>query len=325
MKNRTSRISLSEKQTGHLAMLAVAIMFSLNMNAGKYLLSNFISPFGYTMARVGFAAIAFWITSFFVHKEQVSVKDHLLLVFGAFFGIIMNQGLFIFGLGHTSPVNASIITTSAPLFAMIIAAIVLKEPVTVKKVSGVLLGISGALLLIYTNHNISGASVSSGSIGDIAVIGSSFSYALYIVVTKPLSLKYSSATIMKWMFLYAAIGLFPFFYKDLIYSDLFKQANVFPYLIFIYVLFFATYLAYTLIPVAQKRIRPTTISMYNNLQPVIATFVAIMLGQDTFSFSKIMAGMLVLAGVYLVTQSKSRKDLDEEAKSRSNPASRKPE
>jgi drug/metabolite transporter (DMT)-like permease len=308
-------MKLSTKQTGHLAMLAVAIMFSLNMNAGKYLLSNFISPFGYTMARVGFAAIAFWITSLFVHTERVAVRDHLLLVFGAVFGIIMNQGLFIFGLGRTSPVNASIITTSAPLFAMIIAAIVLKEPVTVKKVSGVLLGISGALLLILTNHKLSGVSASSDSIGDIAVIGSSFSYAFYIVITKPLSLKYSSVTIMKWMFLYAAIGLSPFFYKDLIYSDLFKQTEAFPYLVFMYALFFATYLAYLLIPVAQKRIRPTTISMYNNLQPVIATFVAIMLGQDTFSFSKILAGVLVLAGVYLVTQSKSKKDLDEEMKS----------
>jgi drug/metabolite transporter (DMT)-like permease len=309
-------MKLSTKQAGHLAMLVVAILFSLNINVGKYLLSDYISPFGYTIARTGFAAAAFWLTSVFVRREQVRARDHLLLVFGAVFGIIMNQGLFIFGLERTSPVNASIITTSAPLFAMIIAAIVLQEPVTVKKVSGVLLGILGALLLIITHHQrLGGASVSSGGMGDVAVIGSSFSYALYIVVTKPLSLRYSSVTIMKWMFLYASLGLFPFFYKDLIYSELFKQTDGFPYLMFVYALFFATYLAYMLIPVAQKRIRPTTISMYNNLQPVTATFVAIMLGQDTFSFRKIVAGMLVLAGVYLVTQSKSKKDLDEERKS----------
>ena len=117
---------------------------------------------------------------------------------------------------------------------------------------------------------------------------------------------------MKWMFLYAAIALTPFFYKDLVYSDIFKQTDVIPYLLFFYVLFFATYLAYMLIPVAQKRIRPTTIAMYNNLQPVLASFVAITLGQDQFSVNKVIAGVLVLAGVYMVTQSKSKKDFDKE-------------
>ncbi len=304
-------MKLSQKQLGHITMFSVATMFALNIPVGKYLLTNYISPFGYTMARVLFAAIAFWVASLFLKKERVAKKDHLILLLGGLFGITLNQGVFIFGLGQTSPVDASIITTSSPLFAMIIAALILKEPIMTKKISGVLLGIAGAVLLIYTTHN-AGAASGSGTIGDLAIVCSSFSYAFYLVITKPLTAKYSPVTIMKWMFLYACIMLFPFLYKDLFGAALFRQSEMLPFLLLGYVLVFATFLAYLLIPVAQKRIRPTTISMYNNLQPVIASFVAIMLGQDRFSITKGMAGILVLLGVYLVTQSKSKADMDAE-------------
>lgn len=305
-------MKLSQKQIGHIAMFSAATMFALNIPVGKYILSGYISPFGYTMARVGFATLAFWITSFFLKKDPVKPKDHLILLLGSVFGITLNQGVFVFGLGHTSPVDASIITTSSPLFAMIIAAIILKEPITTKKVSGVVLGILGAVMLIYTSHDGSDMREDSGAIGNIAIVCSSFSYAFYLVITKPLSSKYSPVTIMKWMFLYSTIMLAPFLTGDLIHAELFRQSDITPYLLLGYALFFATFLAYMLIPSAQKRIRPTTISMYNNLQPVIASFVAIMLAQDTFSWEKGAAGVLVFIGVYLVTQSKSKADLDAE-------------
>ncbi|MFA6876567.1 MAG: DMT family transporter, partial [Parabacteroides sp.] len=79
-----------------------------------------------------------------------------------------------------------------------------------------------------------------------------------------------------------------------------------------FVLFGATFLPYLLIPMAQKRIRPTTISMYNYLQTIIAAFLAIAVGQDSFSFYKVIATVFVFVGVYLVTQSKSREDVERE-------------
>ncbi|NDW19010.1 EamA/RhaT family transporter [Dysgonomonas sp. 216] len=304
-------MAISQKQWGHITMFSVATMFALNIPIGKYLLSNFISPFGYTVSRILFATIAFWIASLFMKKERVAIKDHLILLGGGIFGIIFNQGLFIFGLGNTSPVDASIITTSSPLFAMIIAALILKEPITLQKAGGVLLGIAGAVSLVYSSHH-GNVTTESGMIGNLSIVGSSFSYAFYLVITRPLSTRYSSVTIMKWMFLYAAIFFVPLFYKDLVNADLFKQTESLPFAFYAYVLIFATFIAYMLIPVAQKRIRPTTISMYNNLQPIIASFVAISIGQDTFSVGKLISGILVFMGVYLVTQSKSKADLDAE-------------
>lgn len=305
-------MKLSQKQAGHITMFCVVSFFAINIPISKYLLqAGYISPYGLTIARMVFATIAFWIASLFVTKERIDRKDHITIFLGGLLGITFNQGLFIFGLNNTSPVDASIITTSTPLFAMVIAALVLKEPITTKKVSGVLLGGIGAIFLVYTSHH-GDVSTDSSTIGNIAVVCSSLSYASYLVVTRPLSAKYSSITLMKWMFLYSTIILLPFLYKDLLNAPLLSQSETLPYILISYTLLFATFIAYTLIPVAQKRIRATTISMYNNLQPLIASFIAIGLGQDHFSGTKAISGIMILVGVYLVTQSKSRADVEAE-------------
>ena len=305
-------MKLSQKQAGHITMFCVVSFFAINIPISKHLLQEgYISPYGLTIARMVFATIAFWIASLFVTKERIDRKDHFTIFLGGLLGITFNQGLFIFGLSNTSPVDASIITTSTPLFAMVIAALVLKEPITTKKVSGVLLGGIGAIFLVYTSHH-GDVSTDSSTIGNIAVVCSTLSYASYLVVTRPLSAKYSSITLMKWMFLYSTIILLPFLYKDLLNAPLFSQPDVLPYILISYTLLFATFIAYTLIPVAQKRIRATTISMYNNLQPLIASFIAIGLGQDHFSGTKAISGIMILVGVYLVTQSKSRADVEAE-------------
>lgn len=311
-------MKLSQKQIGHITMFSAISFFAINIPVSKYLLQGgYISPFGLTIARMLFATIAFWTASLFVTKERIDRKDHFTIFLGGLLGITFNQGLFIFGLSQTSPVDASIITTSTPLFAMLIAALVLREPITTKKVSGVLLGGLGAIFLVYTSHH-GDIATDSSTIGNIAIVCSSLSYASYLVVTRPLTAKYSSITLMKWMFLYSTAILFPFLYKDLINAPLFSQSEALPYILISYTLLFATFIAYTLIPAAQKRIRATTISMYNNLQPLIASFIAIGLSQDHFSASKAISGIMILGGVYLVTQSKSRADVEAEEQAASS-------
>lgn len=303
-------MKLTDKQAGNLIMFCVVTFFAVNIPVSKYMLaSGNISPYGLTLARMAFASVAFWITSLFLKKERVERRDMFTLFIGGLLGIIFNQGLFVWGLSQTSPVDAAIITTCTPLFAMVIAAIVLKEPITTKKVSGVAIGGIGAIFLVLTAQHADVANDPSLR-GNIAVACSSLSYATYLVVTRRLTAKYSSVTMMKWMFLFSTILLAPLFYKDLIHAPLFQQPEGLPYMLIGYTLFFATFIPYMLIPIAQKKIRPTTISMYNNMQPLIASMIAIIMGQDTFSIEKAVSGVLILFGVYLVTASKSRSDIE---------------
>lgn len=305
-------MALTQKQQGNFIMLFTMIIFGLNIPINKYLYAEgLISPFGMTASRMTFAAIAFWITSLFTPKEKVAKKDLLVLLAGGICGMLINQGCFAYGLGQTSSVDASIITTSGPLFAMIIAAIILKEPITLKKAGGVIVGGFGAVILVYTAQQAN-LSQDSSMIGNISIMTAQFFYAFYLVITRPLAQKYSTITLMKWMFLFASLATLPLFGKDMIEAPLFHQTDITPFLLIGFTLFGATFITYMMIPLAQRRIRPTTISMYNNLQPLIATIVAIIAMGEKFTFEKLIAAIFIFGGVYLVTTSKSKADLETE-------------
>ena len=304
-------MKLTAKQQGNMIMMFVILIFGLNIPINKYMFAEgLLTPMAMTALRMSFAATAFWLVSLFTPKEKVAKKDMLLLLSGGLCGMVFNQGLFAYGLGQTSPVDASIITTSSPLFAMIIAAIVLKEPITLMKAGGVLVGGAGAIFLVYTSNH--GEMQDGHMAGNMAIVGAQFFYAFYLVITRPLSERYSSVTMMKWMFLFACIAALPFSYGDVLKAPLFHQTDIMPFLLIAFTLVGATFITYLLIPFAQRRIRPTTISMYNNMQPLIASGVAIYAGMDSFTLEKLIAGILIFGGVYLVTKSKSKADVQME-------------
>lgn len=299
------------RKTGHLIMFAVTLIFGINIPLTKSLLSASFSPEGLTLARILFATSAFWLVSVFLPREKVPFKDHRFFLLGSFCGVSLNQGLFVIGLNMTSPIDASIIITSGPLFAMIFAAIILKEPISLLKVSGIFVGASGAILLVYSGYHAT-AVQASNLIGNLMIFGSAMIYAFYLVFTKPLTQRYSPVTIMKWMFLYASLFVTPLYHNELISSSIFAHSSTTSVLQVMYTLIMATFLAYLLIPMAQMRIRPTTISMYNNFQPLIASLVAISVGMDHFSFAKAVSALLIFSGVYLVTRSKAKPEADPE-------------
>ncbi|MGL6177902.1 MAG: DMT family transporter [Tannerellaceae bacterium] len=301
----------NEKVKGHIIILIVNVIFAINIPITKSLFPDWVSPQGLTLMRMLFACVMFWIVSFFAPKEKVDIKDFKLLIVCGLCGIALNQWSFIEGLNATSPVDASIITTGTPLFVMLFAAIILKEPITIQKAGGVLLGASGAMLLVFSST--ASQSGNSSVWGDLLVISSSFIYSFYLVLVRPLTEKYSSITMMKWMFLFSSLVLLPFGYKDVLNAPAFTGTiETTTILRIFYVLFGATFVTYLMIPMALKRIRPTTVSMYNYVQPMIASFIAIVIGQDSFTLTKLFSSVLVFTGVYLVTQSKSRADLEDE-------------
>lgn len=216
------------------------------------------------------------------------------------FGVVMNQGVFIYGLGKTSPVDASVIVTMTPLMVLLISAAFMGDPVTVRKAVGVLSGAAGAIWLVLS---AGGAGGSAGTVsGNLLILLSGFSSAVYFAMSKPLTSRHSPVTLMKWMFLFASLMLLPVTPSVLSAPGAFKGGFGFEGAAMLaYVIAGATFLTYMLIAMAIKRMRPTTMAMYNYIQPFVASMVAIWLGQDSFSWVKVAAAALVFAGVYLVT------------------------
>ena len=300
------------KLKGHSSMLGANVMWGLMSPVAKFVMvGGAVTPLVVTDLRITGAMVLFWIASFFQKPERVAPKDLLKLLGASLLAIVFNQGCFIFGVGLTSPVDASIITTSMPLLAMVLAAIYLKEPITGKKVLGIAVGATGALLLILGSHQVSEAKAAGNHYiwGDLLVLLAQFSYALYFVLFKNFVNKYSLITIMKWMFTYAFICALPFSYNDLLHTEWKSLQNTeIGALVFIVV--GSTFVSYVLIVIGQKNLRPTIAGMYNYVQPLVASIVAVCWGMDTFNFVKIISVALIFGGVYLVTNSRSKAEME---------------
>ena len=297
------------KLNGHIAMFSANLIFGLNTPVSRTLMPEILSPYALTFFRLGGGLILFWFVSLFTKKEHVPAKDIMLLFFASLFALTLNQLPYFIGLSMTSPIDASIVVTLLPILTMILAAIIIKEPITWLKAVGVLVGASGALILVFTSHSLHAGE--SNFWGNVIVFGAVASFAIYLTVFKNLISRYSPVTLMKWMFLFGTIICFPFCYKPVMQTD-FSLLTSGTYWRIGYIVLLATFLSYMLIPIGQKYLRPTTLSMYNYLQPVVASFVAVAIGIDTFGVEKAISGVLVFAGVYIVTQSKSRVDLEAE-------------
>ena len=300
------------KLKGHSSMLGANVMWGLMSPVAKFVMGGgAVTPLVVTDLRITGAMVLFWIASFFQKPERVAPKDLLKLLGASLLAIVFNQGCFIFGVGLTSPVDASIITTSMPLLAMVLAAIYLKEPITGKKVLGIAVGATGALLLILGSHQVSEAKAAGNHYiwGDLLVLLAQFSYALYFVLFKNFVNKYSLITIMKWMFTYAFICALPFSYNDLLHTE-WKSLQNSEIGALVFIVVGSTFISYVLIVIGQKNLRPTVAGMYNYVQPLVASIVAVCWGMDTFNFVKIISVALIFGGVYLVTNSRSKAEME---------------
>lgn len=306
---------ISERVKGHLLIFTANLIFGINYTISKWILAEHLTPEFHTLLRMVVACVLFWGISYFLPKEKLSLKELGVLFLCSLGGIAGNQALFTQGLSMTSPIDASVITTGTPIIVMLLAAVFLREPITWKKTLGVLLGASGAIWLVLQSAPQSGGNASAESssslAGNLFIFGSSLIYATYFVFSKPLSVKYQAVTMMKWMFLFAVFTVAPLTVPAMLRPNgiLLAPLTFEAVAAITYVCVGATFLAYMLIPMAVRRIRPTSASMYNYVQPMVACALAIVVAQDVFSWSKLLAAVIIFLGVYLVTQSKARRDL----------------
>ncbi len=285
-------------------MLGANVCWGLMSPVAKLVFaSGVIAPIIMVDFRIAGAALLFWITSLFTPREHVPAMDKLRLFGAGMIGILLNQGCFIIGVSYTSPGEASLVTTTMPMWVMLLAWLFLKEPITLKKAGGIALGAAGALILVLGGKG----SISGGenpALGDFIVLMAQLSYALYLTLYRNFIKKYSLVTLMKWMFLSATIVGLPATIGYLKSTD-WGAISITEWVGVGYVVVFATYIAYICIMIGQKNLRPTIVGMYNYVQPIVATIVGIILGMDHFSVPKGFAVVLIFTGVYLVTMSKA--------------------
>ena len=250
------------------------------------------------------ATLLFWLVSLFMPKEKVPLEDFPKIFVASMLGLFLTQISFLKAVTMTTSIDLSITNTSTPILTMIVAAIVLKEPITGKKVGGIMMSLIGVLILVFNSVGLGGGASETKPMGIVLTVVNALTFALYLGIFRPLITKYSVVTFMKWMFLFSTLVALPFNAKHLIQVPFGQmESRVLWQVAFVVV--FATFVAYFLIPVGQKRIRPTLVSMYNYVQPTIATIISIAIGLDHMTWKKIVAMVLVFGGVYIVNQSRA--------------------
>ena len=296
----------NQKLKGHAAIFLANTIFGLGVPVSKALLDSWVTPMGYMASRSFFAAIIFWLIACFLPKEHVERKDLMVILFGGLLGFVISQSLTAWALDFTTPVYFSLIAALTPVGVMLMAALFIGEKITWIKVLGVILGIVGALLML-----VKGWQAGAGKndvLGIFLAILSVLTWAIYLIVTRKVSQKYSSVTQMKWVFLISAIVTVPIampeFGAQALYSSAVNWEGIAE---MAFLVLGATVLGYFLIPVAMKTLHATTVSIYTNLQPIVASMVAIFVGQDFLSWDKIVAAVLVLLSAYIVTNATGEK------------------
>jgi drug/metabolite transporter (DMT)-like permease len=187
-----------------------------------------------------------------------------------------------------------------------VAAIAIKEPITFKKSLGVAISFAGIIYLIISRVSTPGGLAESTPFGIFMIVLNSLSFSMYLGIFKPLIAKYSAVTFMKWIFLFSAIVATPLSLKGLINVD-WAGIPAKQYAELAYLIVCATFITYFLIPLAQKRIRPTIVSMYSYVQPIIAIAISIAIGMDTLTWQKTLATALVFFGLIIVSRSRAAK------------------
>lgn len=291
-----------------LAATTVSIIYGINHTIAKGLMPDVIKPFGFIFLRVFGAAVIFWILSLFFPSEKVARRDWIRFVACAFFGMVLNMLAFFKGLSLSTPINSSVIITLSPVLLLVLSAFILKERITWVKSLGIFLGLGGALVLILFGLKEQ-PNAPNIPVGNLLFIVNATSYSIYLILVKPLVSKYSSITLMKFLFLFGflinlPIGISEFTdvaWSSLPFEDIWRLG---------FVVLCTTVMTYLLNIYALKQLSPSTIGAFIYLQPVIAVIFAIIVGADSITALRIGAAALIFLGVYLSTIKRVRKNSD---------------
>lgn len=298
---------MKEKTIGHLACFIAYAIFGINIIVCKDLTSSrLISPIALFGLRSLGAGLLFWLISYFLPKEKVDQKDFGKILMASLLGFFLTQVTFLMAIPDITPMDCSIVSSLSPIYTMFIAAYVLKEPITLRKAGGVAISFFGIIYLIMNSVTGTGGTIETSWVGILLMIANSLSFSLYLGLFKPVITKYSVITFMKWIFLFATLFSFPWTVSELRTFDYSLLTSTYlSELAFLIIC--STFITYFLIPLGQKRIRPTLVSMYSYVQPIIAIVISIWVGMDTLSWQKLLAAAMVFGGVVLVNYSRSAK------------------
>ncbi len=297
---------MSPRLTAHLALLVVALIYSINYVVAKDLMPVYIGPRGFIFLRVVGATLLFFAFSTFTKgSKRIERRDWFRVLLCGFFGVAGNQLLFFEGLNLTTPINAAVIMTCNPVLVLVMSALLLREKLRPLKILGVIIGGGGAVYLILGSGEAN-LLEPSASLGNLLIFINASSYAVYLVIVKPLMAKYDALQVIKWVFFSGLLFVVPAGVGQFTEIDWSSWTPI----IFIsvgFVVVFTTFIAYLFNLFALKTLSSATVSTYIYLQPLFTTLLSLFLARDVLTLRAVVAAALIFTGVYLAVRKPANK------------------
>lgn len=287
----------------HLFVLAANLIYGANYSIAKKAMPAFILPMGFVLVRVVFACLLFWISAVFVQdKEKLHKHDYIRLAFCGLFGVAINQLLFFAGLNITTPINAALIMTTNPVLVLLMAHFLIRERISYTKTAGIILALSGAGVLIVSAGKASFTEASA--LGDLMVLINSLSFAIFLVIVKPLMMRLHPLTVMKWTFLFGSVFVLFFGTEEMLNAQWEKMHSDI-WLSVVYVVVATTFLAYLFNILALRELEASQVSVYIYLQPLFATGFSVLFGEGLPHWIHLITGLMIFAGIWLTLRIKN--------------------
>ena len=289
----------------HIAVLFTNIFFASNYSLVKFISPSHVGPYGLNIIRVGVSLFLFWalwtagklLPGNNVPDAGIQQKHLGRFLLCGLTGVAVNQMLFIKGLTMTSTIHASLLMLCTPLLITLLAFWVLKEKVTSLKITGLIAGISGAVLLISSKEKSGTASL----LGDVFIILNAIAYTLYFIFVKPLMQVYSPIHVVRWVFTFGFLMMLPFGFVQFSEID-WHQFDWRHLAALTFIVVCGTFLAYAFNIYGIRHLGAGITGSYIYTQPIFATIIAIIFLDEKFTIEKLIAGVLIFGGVFLVSR-----------------------
>lgn len=293
---------MSVKLRAHLAVLIANLIFGINFSVVKYITPGLMKPFGLNVVRVVVTTSLLWIMHIWERpRQKLDRKDIPRFIACGLTGIAINQLLFIKGLSITYSIHASLLMLCTPLLITVTAFLFLKEKLNIGVITGLLMGVFGAVLLITSKESTgSGTNV---ILGDIFIALNAISYAFYFVIVKPLMTKYSPLQVLRWAFTFGGLFILPFGWTEFVNAP-WQSYTAIDLSAIAFVVLGATFLAYLFNIYGLHHIQASATGAYIYLQPIFATVVAVIFLDEKITWVKVLSALLIFTGVFLVQRSK---------------------
>lgn len=288
---------------GNACILVATMFWGINVSFTKALIPQWMTSDSISAVRLIGGCVLFWIASLFIKNSHINHQDWRNLLLGGFVGLFGFIYLFVMSLRYANPIDVSIIMTLPPMFVILMGILFQHHRPSVIEIVGVVISFAGAVIVITAGGN--GKAGSDNLLGDALAVASTICYAFYLVILEEPTRKYKPVSMLRWVFLFAAIPAIAltigFDKLPILHTD-----AAAPWLEISFILLCPTFIAYFLVQPAIKSIGSELVSLYQYLLPAFATASAVLMGLDKLKWVQIAAMAVIIGGMALTNIGKRR-------------------